>query len=222
MLIVLGLLSCLKFGSSFPATTAYMLSFLLSRPLTMVLSLVYPAYRSFKALETPDREDDDQWLTYWIILGFFSFVEYFADVVFWIIPFYFEAKFLFVLWLQLPQTQGAKYMYLRYIKPFLSAHEHVIDAKIASIGGVAHGVAKQGLVFGSKWLSENASKALDAALKASATALVNQHSAAIASRLDSVATPKICDVPADTPLGTEQLTGASIAAGEKKDTRKSE
>lgn len=33
-----------------------------------LLGFVYPAYRSFKALETPEKEDDKQWLTYWYVL----------------------------------------------------------------------------------------------------------------------------------------------------------
>jgi receptor expression-enhancing protein 5/6 len=35
------------------------------RLLSNLLGWVYPAYRSFKALESPEKEDDKQWLTYW-------------------------------------------------------------------------------------------------------------------------------------------------------------
>ena len=31
------------------------------------IGFVFPAYLSFKAVETPDTRDDTQWLTYWIV-----------------------------------------------------------------------------------------------------------------------------------------------------------
>ena len=34
---------------------------LISKPLGVIVGIVYPAYRSFKALETPQGEDDKQW-----------------------------------------------------------------------------------------------------------------------------------------------------------------
>ena len=35
-----------------------------------VVGFVYPAYMSFKAIETEDDVDDDiQWLTYWVVFG---------------------------------------------------------------------------------------------------------------------------------------------------------
>lgn len=46
------------------------------------------------------------------------------------IPFYFEAKLLFVLWLVLPQTRGATLLYVSYIDPFLAEHEESIDAAL--------------------------------------------------------------------------------------------
>eukprot|EP00163_Fabomonas_tropica_P025856 TRINITY_DN455_c0_g1_i5.p1 TRINITY_DN455_c0_g1~~TRINITY_DN455_c0_g1_i5.p1 ORF type:complete len:174 (+),score=28.32 TRINITY_DN455_c0_g1_i5:199-720(+) len=89
--------------------------------------ILYPAYRSFKALERPGAEDDAMWLTYWIVFAFFTLFECIADrFIFWI-PFYYELKFLFVMWLQLPQTQGAKHLYEDKIRPFLSEREESID-----------------------------------------------------------------------------------------------
>ncbi len=63
----------------------------------------FPAYLSFKALESPGHDDDVQWLTYWTIFGFFSFAEGFAlRALLYYFPWYFSFKTLFILWLQLP------------------------------------------------------------------------------------------------------------------------
>lgn len=62
-----------------------------------------PAYLSVKALETPGHQDDIQWLTYWVVFGFFNFIESFAlRVVLYYLPWYFAFKSLFIIWLQLP------------------------------------------------------------------------------------------------------------------------
>ncbi len=58
---------------------------------------------SNKALESPGNDDDAQWLTYWIIFGFFQFAEGFAlRALLYYFPWYFSFKTLFILWLQLP------------------------------------------------------------------------------------------------------------------------
>jgi receptor expression-enhancing protein 5/6 len=62
-----------------------------------------PAYLSFKAIESPSPQDDIQWLTYWVVFGFFNFLESFAlRVVLYYLPWYFAFKTVFILWLQLP------------------------------------------------------------------------------------------------------------------------
>ncbi|CAG8750758.1 17757_t:CDS:2 [Gigaspora margarita] len=37
--------------------------------LSDVIGWLYPAYASFKAIESPEKEDDVQWLTYWAYEG---------------------------------------------------------------------------------------------------------------------------------------------------------
>lgn len=44
-----------------------------------LVGFVYPAYQSFKAINTPTTEDDTQWLTYWVVYAFFTITEQFTD-----------------------------------------------------------------------------------------------------------------------------------------------
>ena len=75
----------------------------LAAPVSNLIGWGVPAYLSFKALESPGNDDDAQWLTYWIIFGFFNFAEGFAlRALLYYFPWYFSFKTLFILWLQLP------------------------------------------------------------------------------------------------------------------------
>ena len=80
-----------------------------------------PAYLSVKALETPGHQDDIQWLTYWVVFGFFNFLESFAlRVVLYYFPWYFAFKSLFILWLQLPafRVRILSHVPLRDVNPY--------------------------------------------------------------------------------------------------------
>ncbi|KAJ7831436.1 TB2/DP1, HVA22 family-domain-containing protein [Mycena leptocephala] len=80
-----------------------------------------PAYLSFKAIESPSPQDDIQWLTYWVVFGFFNFLESFAlRAVLYYLPWYFAFKTIFILWLQLPAFRGAQTTYLTLLKPVLA------------------------------------------------------------------------------------------------------
>lgn len=57
-----------------------------------IISIVYPAYISMKALETSTKEDDTKWLTYWVMYAVFSVVEFFSGVLAAVIPFYYLLK----------------------------------------------------------------------------------------------------------------------------------
>ncbi|KAG6914388.1 hypothetical protein DXG01_000617 [Tephrocybe rancida] len=97
----------------------------LINPLAAVVSNLVgwalPAYLSFKAIESPSPNDDIQWLTYWVVFGFFNFVESFAlRLVLYYLPWYFSFKTIFIIWLQLPAFRGAQTAYLTVIKPILA------------------------------------------------------------------------------------------------------
>lgn len=95
--------------------------------ITNVLGFLYPAYASFKAIETTTKEDDVQWLTYWTVFGFFNIIEFFADVILYWLPLYYTMKSIFVLWLMLPQFKGAQLLYKQVIRPILLKESKKID-----------------------------------------------------------------------------------------------
>jgi receptor expression-enhancing protein 5/6 len=55
--------------------------------LVNLLGFVYPAYASFKAIESPNSRDDIQWLTYWTVFGFMNVLEFFSDILLFWIPY---------------------------------------------------------------------------------------------------------------------------------------
>ncbi|EPS99672.1 hypothetical protein FOMPIDRAFT_1124144 [Fomitopsis schrenkii] len=94
-------------------------------PVSNLIGWALPAYLSVKALETPGHQDDIQWLTYWVVFGFFNFIESFAlRVVLYYLPWYFAFKSLFIIWLQLPAFRGAQTLYASLVKPvFVNVHQ---------------------------------------------------------------------------------------------------
>ncbi|KAL8271705.1 hypothetical protein Esti_004381 [Eimeria stiedai] len=102
-----------------------------------VAGFLYPAWMSFRAIETPGTEDDKLWLTYWVVYGAFSLVEYFVDFILFWVPFYYLLKFCFLLYLALPcfkARRGAESVYNIIIRPLLLEHQQPIDAYVDSLG----------------------------------------------------------------------------------------
>jgi receptor expression-enhancing protein 5/6 len=83
---------------------AFLLAFNpLASPVSNLVGWLFPAYLSFRAIESPSPHDDVQWLTYWVVFGFFNFLESFAlRIVLYYVPWYFAFKTAFIVWLQLP------------------------------------------------------------------------------------------------------------------------
>ncbi|EPY89468.1 polyposis locus protein 1-like protein [Camelus ferus] len=57
-----------------------------------LIGFVYPAYASIKAIESPSKEDDTVWLTYWVVYGLFGLAEFFSDLLLSWFPFYYVGK----------------------------------------------------------------------------------------------------------------------------------
>ena len=87
--------------------------------ITDLVSFVYPAYMSFKAIDSSNAADDTQWLTYWVVFSFTSIIESIAGFLTEFIPFYFPLKLAFFVWLYHPKFLGAGLVYSQVIKPFV-------------------------------------------------------------------------------------------------------
>jgi len=82
---------------------------------------IIPAYYSLNALFTTSKADDTQWLTYWVVFAFLTVFESAVSAVYWF-PFYYTFKFVLVMWLALPQTNGAQLVFRSFIHPVFSRH----------------------------------------------------------------------------------------------------
>lgn len=94
-----------------------------------IVGFVYPAFKSFEAIENKQK-DDTQWLIYWVVYAFFSVIEVFINLLLYWIPFYYAFKMAFLMWAMLPQTKGAKFLYDSFLKDFLKKNESKIDAAL--------------------------------------------------------------------------------------------
>jgi len=90
------------------------------------IGFLYPAYRSIKALESSGKDDDTQWLMYWVVYSLFSVLEFFSDTLVGWIPLYWLVKCAFLLWCMSP-LQGSSIIYHRIIRPYFLKHESAID-----------------------------------------------------------------------------------------------
>uniref|UniRef100_A0A0K0FAN6 Receptor expression-enhancing protein n=1 Tax=Strongyloides venezuelensis TaxID=75913 RepID=A0A0K0FAN6_STRVS len=89
----------------------------------------YPAYRSIKAVKSTDKEDDTLWLTYWCVFGVFSCFDFFSDAICGFFPIYWLVKVIFLLYLSLPQTNGAIKLYRKYVEPMHKKIEEFLGNK---------------------------------------------------------------------------------------------
>lgn len=97
-------------------------------------TILLPAYLSYKALRTNDPAQIHPWLIYFTILSLVLLAESWTYFILGWIPFYSWFRLMFMLYLVLPQTQGAKILYLDYLEPYIVGHETRIDEFI----GQAH------------------------------------------------------------------------------------
>eukprot|EP00058_Branchiostoma_floridae_P011584 XP_002597072.1 hypothetical protein BRAFLDRAFT_57028 [Branchiostoma floridae] len=100
-----------------------------------LIGFVYPAYASVKAIESERKEDDTQWLTYWVVYSVFGLAEFWFDILLFWIPFYYLLKCLFLLYCMAPGSyNGSEMIYQRIIRPFVLRHQDKVDRFIDQAG----------------------------------------------------------------------------------------
>jgi hypothetical protein len=112
------------------------IGFFISKSISNIAVFLYPAYITFKALTTVEDTDDKRWLKYWTLVGFLTMFEYYLEFLVMFLPFYFEIKILFILWMIHPfgKFDGCNFIYAFYIEPFLSSREKAIDQLLVDFG----------------------------------------------------------------------------------------
>ncbi|XP_048220567.1 receptor expression-enhancing protein 5-like [Perognathus longimembris pacificus] len=94
----------------------------------------YLAYISMKAIESPNKYDDTQWLTYWVVYGVFSIAKFFSDLFLSWFPFYYMLKCGFLLWGMAPSpSNGSELFYWRIIRPFFLKHQSQVDGVVQDL-----------------------------------------------------------------------------------------
>mmetsp|Transcript_41998 Transcript_41998/g.108113 ORF Transcript_41998/g.108113 Transcript_41998/m.108113 type:complete len:191 (-) Transcript_41998:271-843(-) len=113
-----------------------------------LIGFVYPAYASFKAIESEGKDDDTQWLTYWVVYSTFVIAEHFSGFILRWIPLYYPLKLIFLTCLFSERIRLAETIYSSFIAPILRSQEGVIDAaldKVQKRADVVMGDVKKGI-----------------------------------------------------------------------------
>ncbi|XP_072965696.1 protein HVA22-like [Typha angustifolia] len=80
------------------------------------ITLIYPLYASVRAIESPRKDDDEQWLAYWILYSLLTLMEMVAEPILYWVPLWYQIKVAFVAWLVLPQFMGASFLYEKFVR----------------------------------------------------------------------------------------------------------
>ena len=129
---------------------------------TCIVGIVLPTYWSIKAIETPEQEDDKQWLTYWAVFAIFTFLDLFAGFIMKFIPFYFFMKQIFLIWLFMPNTQGALILYDKVISKLFKKYEKKLDEQFRKLSQKS----KEDFDKGKKIIDENKKDIINAGVDA--------------------------------------------------------
>lgn len=98
-----------------------------------VVGILYPAYMSFKAIESKEDDDDKLWLTYWVVFSLYNFADRFVDILFFWVPFYHVIKLIVLIYMFFPETRGALKFYNIVARPIFKMYESKIDAALKNV-----------------------------------------------------------------------------------------
>ncbi|KAH8878225.1 Receptor expression-enhancing protein 4 [Schistosoma japonicum] len=107
-----------------------MLPAFFARLIITVFGVMHPSYRTYKAIKRKDYQEVVTLGMYWVVFSMYITVEIVTDILLQWLPFYYEAKTLFVIWLVTPATSGYSFIYRKVIHPELTKRETEIDEAI--------------------------------------------------------------------------------------------
>jgi len=108
------------------------------------VGFLYPAYASVKAIESRNKEDDTKWLTYWVVYSTFHLAEFFADILFFWVPFYFFFKMVFLTYCMIPTSwNGSIKIYNTIIRPWVLRHQAKIEDAVGKASSIAQDVISE-------------------------------------------------------------------------------
>ncbi|SCU89379.1 LAME_0E03202g1_1 [Lachancea meyersii CBS 8951] len=117
--------------------------------LSNFVGFVVPAYYSLLALRTSTSTDDTELLTYWVVFAFLNVIEFWSKAILYWIPFYWFLKTLLLVYLALPQTSGAKYVYNTILDPIAQKYIKAPNStKPGDISSKMENLASQGKTSG--------------------------------------------------------------------------
>ncbi|KAI9002663.1 TB2/DP1, HVA22 family-domain-containing protein [Gaertneriomyces semiglobifer] len=102
--------------------------------LTHLFGVLYPVFRSIKAVERPTPDDDERWLTYWSVFGLFTILDNYRDKIMHYIRFYYVPKMLIFYWLF--ARNGSLVVYRQAVRPFLVKYADYRALAVTSVPDV--------------------------------------------------------------------------------------
>ena len=106
---------------------------LFDKYMSIMITIYHPILWSLKAIDknskkSKDKDEAKQWITYWVIFGFFNIFDMISPLIMMFIPFYFFIRTVVLLWLYLPNTRGAITVYnLVAVEFFKLSRKYKID-----------------------------------------------------------------------------------------------
>jgi len=110
--------------------TLYMALGIFARLFCNTVGFIFPAYKSCKVLEDNNTTRITKWLMYWVVYTVFLWVDYVADFVLHLIPFYNLIKVIVLVWAMNEQSNGATRIYGFFIKPYVQ-HLRKLEDRIS-------------------------------------------------------------------------------------------
>ena len=100
---------------------------------TTLIAFLLPAFRTFEALESEQRKDDAELLTYWIVFGLIYSLDELFRYFLAFIPFYHVFRCAILIAIYSPQINGAQVIYQKAVRPFFMNYKTEIEKVVNPI-----------------------------------------------------------------------------------------